>query len=350
MRTKFLTTFILLTAAYLITAKPKKKQPESRHNCQCTNNHSPVCGCQILPNTVIDRNYQMQCSCTPPGPTKCVCQDASQNPKNTKKVKTLRDMSPYPALSVSVPMTSASSSNGCSDVCQSSCIASCSHLQTSSKCGDICASACVFSCSRNEKPGTTVAEYKFIVPSPEKTTTLIPMATSAPVLRQPPVYVVEPAPPVPVPMPVQKVCDSDCMPECSITCTYLKPALKLLKGFLDKDTSSSQCLSTCTDSCKKICTGVSTVECKDNCAPVCSETCSLTASKPQKCTSLCLPACDPQCIQLSIQIEQSTHSQLVRSVPAPSPPTVTPFLPASMNLKFMKKDQLFGKVIIFRKK
>ncbi|PAV84494.1 hypothetical protein WR25_25244 [Diploscapter pachys] len=295
MRTKLLTTFILLTAAYLVTAKPKKKQPESQHNCQCTNNHSPVCGCQILPNTVVDRNYQMQCSCTPPGPTKCVCHDASQNQKTTKKVKTLRDMSPYPALSVSVPMTSASSSNGCSDVCQSSCVASCSHLQTSSKCGDICASACVFSCSRNEKPGTTVAEYKFIVPSPEKTTTLIPIATSAPVLRQPPVYVVEPAPPVLVPMPVQKVCDSDCM-------------------------------------------------------PVCSETCSLTVSKPQKCTSLCLPACDPQCIQLSIQIEQSIHPQLVRSVPVPPPPAVTPLLPASMNLKFMKRDQFSGKVTIFRKK
>uniref|UniRef100_A0A1I7XEI4 TIL domain-containing protein n=1 Tax=Heterorhabditis bacteriophora TaxID=37862 RepID=A0A1I7XEI4_HETBA len=170
----------------------------------------------------------------------------------------------------------------------------------------VCSDACQFSCSKQENvnisPMTSkensVSEYKFIIPneatkSAVKAESFQPLLTFDPILSSIPTSTsatnVE-----------HKICEVECMPECTFACTTLKPALKLISQIVDShSTTMIECQKTCGDSCLRVCrsSGITMNECSANCAPACGQSCGFI--KNTMCVPSCLPSCSTQCVEVT---------------------------------------------------
>ncbi|WKX98036.1 hypothetical protein Q1695_013601 [Nippostrongylus brasiliensis] len=201
----------------------------------------------------------MACSCSAPVSSRCVCEGTDQLPPPTPP-----QQMPRP------PMMS------CTAQCRATCLTKCA-VSPVDRCAEACPDACHYSCLKQEKlksgSHTSVkkSDYKFIIPL--KQLVWIPQSNA--------------------------ICSADCMPQCSISCTAVRPGLKMLAHLIDgKQANTSECLKTCTQTCEQIClrAGMGLKECTAACHPTCEETCPISATAGQnQCDAPCMPLCTAEC-------------------------------------------------------
>ncbi|KAK6041458.1 hypothetical protein COOONC_21037, partial [Cooperia oncophora] len=148
----------------------------------------------------------MACSCTPPVPPRCVCEGASNQ---------LSPPLPPPQM-----MSTRPPYNSCVEQCEVACARSCTAAQFPSKC--------------SETPTFP-------------TLPLLPYSSPLPTTPTPSFTVSQPT-------FMPKVCEAECMPDCSVSCVALRPALKLLNNMMEAgSTNSLECLKSCTATCEDAC-------------------------------------------------------------------------------------------------
>ncbi|CAJ0604731.1 unnamed protein product [Cylicocyclus nassatus] len=250
-------------------------------SCKCTGGEAAACECKVSSPSNATTKGQMNCGCTGPTALECVCD-------GNKKVLPSRS-----------PAHTQSSTQDCTNKCQTSCLETCVMLELDSKCGEICSDACYYSCKKQEKArlrgiNKKKNEYKFIIPN-ESTATTGASVQLRPYEQRSTLF------PIPVAVsPYSKKCELECMPDCSLTCTTLKPALELIGGFVDGKTKTlADCQDSCTGTCAKVCisTGVSPVDCATTCGPACEASCQQALRLPKECPPACMPSCQPECME-----------------------------------------------------
>ncbi|WKX98035.1 hypothetical protein Q1695_013601 [Nippostrongylus brasiliensis] len=261
----------------------------ARQSCDCKGGEPARCQCEVLSSADSAKNsVHMACSCSAPVSSRCVCEGTDQLPPPTPP-----QQMPRP------PMMS------CTAQCRATCLTKCA-VSPVDRCAEACPDACHYSCLKQEKlksgSHTSVkkSDYKFIIPLkqlvwiPQSNAGTLPTLSSS---RPPTLNPDVPAPQISTPNP--KICSADCMPQCSISCTAVRPGLKMLAHLIDgKQANTSECLKTCTQTCEQIClrAGMGLKECTAACHPTCEETCPISATAGQnQCDAPCMPLCTAEC-------------------------------------------------------